>query len=274
MTARLHVRFVDGTEAHYFLKSAPSNEGRHLMEGEFNAMKELYKWAPDLVPEPHSFGEYLGHPETYFFLSQYIPMLDELPDPEILCSKLAKLHRDSISPNGQFGFHTNTCQGHIAQCVGWQKDWTIFFIKLLEHVISLDFEANGYWEDLDRIEQRLIQFIVPRLLDALFAEGRSIKPSFIHGDLWEGNTGNSPENGELFIFDSAGFYAHHEMEIGDWRCYYNKIGNPVYTQTYLRYMEPSEPKDEWEDRNRLYSIYYNVIYSVNHGSQGTAVRQL
>jgi hypothetical protein len=52
------------------------------------------------------------------------------------------------------------------------------------------------------------------------------------------------------------------MEIGEGRSHYNKIHDSVYTRTYLRYFAPSEPREEWDDGNRMYSIYYNVIYSV------------
>ncbi|KAH9906959.1 Fructosamine/Ketosamine-3-kinase [Xylariomycetidae sp. FL2044] len=246
-----------------------------MMEGEFNAMSELYKWAPEMVPKPHSWGKYaLNDQESYFFLSEYIDMSDRMPDPNRLCAGIANLHRDSHSPNGEFGFHITTCQGRVPQDVSWEKNWTVFFTKLLRHVMKMDFELNGRWEELDQVENRLIDHVVPRLLDALVEDGRQIKPSLIHADLWEGNTGTAFSNGAVYVFDCAAFYAHSEMEVGDWRCYYNKISNRVYTRTYLRKHGSSEPKEEWEDRNRLYSIYYNIIYSVNHLSQGKAVRQL
>ncbi|KAJ6447189.1 protein kinase-like (PK-like) [Purpureocillium lavendulum] len=276
ITAKLHLRLPGGAEERYFLKCAPDADGRVLLEGEFNAMSELYKWAPELVPKPHSFGKCASEKPTelYFFLSEYIDMTNRMPDPNQLCQKLARLHRESESPTGKFGFHTTTCQGRSAQCVDWEDNWRVFFTKLLQHVIKNDFELNGHWDELDQLEQRLLAEVVPRLLDALERDGRQVKPCLIHGDLWEGNTGTSLENGNIYIFDAAVFYAHHEMEVADWRCYYNKISNKIYTRTYLRYNSPSEPKAEWEDRNRLYSIYYNIIYSVNHLSQGTAVRQL
>ena len=139
--------------------------------------------------------------------------------------------------------------------------------------MALDFETNGYWKDLDILEQRILSYVIPRLIGNLERDGRSVKPSLIHADLWEGNTGTSYENGDIYIFDSGAFYAHNEMEIGDWRCHYNKIHNKVYTRTYLRHYGPSEPREEWDDRNRMYCIYFNVIYSVNHLDQGKAVRQ-
>ena len=123
------------------------------------------------------------------------------------------------------------------------------------------------------LEERTFEKVIPRLVGALESEGRSVKPCLIHADLWEGNTGTSYETGDVYVFDSGAFYAHNEMEIGDWRCHYNKIHNKIYTRTYLKFFGPSEPKGEWDDRNRMYSIYFNLIYSVNHMDQGRAVRQ-
>ncbi|KAH8820666.1 Fructosamine kinase-domain-containing protein [Xylogone sp. PMI_703] len=275
VTARIAVALPDGAEKQYFLKCATGEEGRVMMEGEFNAMSELYKTMPLFVPEPHSCGKYRdGSPETYFFLSQYIEMENRLPEPNQLCRKLAQLHKKSVSPTGKFGFHVTTCQGRIPQAVAWESSWTVFFTKLLRHVASLDFETNGHWEELDILEKRIFSDVIPTLIGNLERDGRTVKPSLIHADLWEGNTGTSTETGEIFLFDSGAFYAHSEMEIGDWRCHYNKIHNKIYTKTYRRhYQKVSEPKEEWDDRNRMYSIYYNVIYSVNHMAEGKAVRQ-
>jgi protein-ribulosamine 3-kinase len=274
VTARIAAELADGTPTRYFIKCATSDRGRLMMEGEFTSMSELHKTMPNFVPRPYTWGKYHNEsPETYFFLCEFIDMSDRVPDPNQLCSKLAQLHRTSISPTGAFGLQVTSCQGRIPQQVGWEKSWTTFFTKMLKHVMDLDFETNGHWDELDQLEKRLISHVVPRLIGNLEREGRTVKPCLIHGDLWEGNTGTSYETGDVYIFDSGAYYAHNEMEIGNWRCEYNKIHNRMYTKTYLRHYGPSEPKEEWEDRNRMYCIYFNVIYSVNHMTQGTAVRQ-
>ncbi|KAK3355577.1 Fructosamine kinase-domain-containing protein [Neurospora tetraspora] len=274
VTARLVLAFSDGSRGQYFVKSAPGNHGRSMMEGECSAMSELRKSAPDFAPAPLGWDKYkLEEPEAYFFVAEYVDMQDGMPHPDKLCSRLARLHRESQSPTGQFGFGISKCQGRVLQCVEWETNWTTFFVKLLRNVIVQDFEVNGSWEDLDIVERRFIERVVLRLLDALVENGRVLKPSLIHADLWEGNCGTSRDNGNIYIFDAACFYGHHEMDVADWRCNYNKISDPIYTNTYNRYQEPSEPKDEWEDRNRLYSVYYNLLYSVNHANAGTAVRQ-
>ncbi|KAL9045349.1 MAG: hypothetical protein Q9214_001592 [Letrouitia sp. 1 TL-2023] len=274
ITARITVELPDGAHARYFLKCAAEDRGRVMMEGEYNAMSELHRTMPNFVPKPVSWGKYrLGNPDTYYFLLDFIDMNDRIPEPNQLCSKLAQLHRNSISPTGKFGLHVTTCNGRTPQAVNGQSSWTTFFTNLLQHVVDLDFEVNGHWEELDLLEKRIFINVIPRLIGALERDGRSIKPCLIHADLWEGNTGTSYETGDIYVFDSGAFYAHNEMEIGDWRCHYNKIHNKIYTRTYLRYYGPSEPKEEWDDRNRMYSIYFNIIYSVNHMDQGKAVRQ-
>ena len=274
-TARLHLKFSDGQTNVYVLKTASGEVGRRLMESEFQAISALHNLDNLFAPKPHAWGKRSGPgPETYFLLLQFINMSDRLPDPDQLCRRLAQLHRNSVSPTGRFGFHINSCQGRTQQSLGWENSWGILFTKMLRHVAQLDTKTNGQWEALDQLESRIISHVIPRLLGALESEGRSIKPCLIHGDLWEGNTGTTCDTGNIYIFDAASFYAHNEMEIGNWRCFYNNIHKEVYTQTYLKNYAESEPMEEWDDRNRMYSIYYNILYSVNHGSQGTAIRQM
>lgn len=276
VTARLHLRLPDGREDVFLLKSAPLVLGGQMMEGEFYAMSEFYKFAPDFVPKPHSWGKYASEDfEAYFLLLEYLEMeTSSMPDPLELCSKLARVHRESQSPTGQFGFEVTTCQNVYPQEVGWESNWTTFYTKLLKHVMELDLSTNGHWDDLERVERRILTSVLPRLLDALTENGRTVKPSLIHANLWEGNTGTSLENGNLYIYDSPGFYAHNELDVADWRGYYNKINRDVYIKTYLKMFPPSEPKDEWDDRNRLYACYYYVWYSVHHKASGKAVRQM
>ncbi|KAL0256858.1 hypothetical protein SLS55_007667 [Diplodia seriata] len=121
ITACLQVSLPRGTIERYFLKCASEDAGRALIEGEFNAMSAIYEAAPAFVPRPHSWGEFRSKkPRTYFFLSQFIDIIsNRVPEPNQLCRKLARLHRDSVSPTGMFGFHVKTCQGRSAQHVGW-----------------------------------------------------------------------------------------------------------------------------------------------------------
>ncbi|KAL8796009.1 MAG: hypothetical protein Q9195_001585 [Heterodermia aff. obscurata] len=266
-TARISVELADGTFKEYFLKSAPEEAGRMMMEGEFAAMTELYRTMPSFVPQPLGHGKYRspGAP-TFFFLSDFVDMSGGLPDPGKLCARLAALHRDSVSPTGKFGFHIRTCQGKTPQATEWESSWTTFFTRSMTYMMTLDFAINGPWEDLERVEKRTLSHVIPRLIGVLEKDGRSIKPCLIHADLWDGNTGTSRETGDVYVFDSGAYYAHNEMEIGGWRCPYNRISDKIYTETYFRLYGMGEFPDEWDDRSRLYSVYYDILFSVNHKS--------
>ena len=242
------------------------------MEGEFNAMKEIYKTTPSLVPKPHAWGKFKApEPETYYFLCDFIEMKNQLPDPDRLCARLAELHRTSVSPTGRFGFHIPTYHGRFPQKVDWDSNWASFFRRLLGDALRLDLQTNGPWPDLERISERTLTKVVPRLLGALQENGREIKPCLIHGDLWEGNIGTTYGNDSIVIFDAGAYYAHNEMEIGMWRCVRHRIDAKVFTGHYLREYPVSEPVDEWEDRNRIYCVKMNVIHAAHH--RGDIVRQ-
>ncbi|QRD89691.1 hypothetical protein F9C07_1507406 [Aspergillus flavus] len=255
-TTRLSVEHPDGKEKVYFLKCAQSEDGRVLVQGEFNSMSEIYATAPGFVPKPYTWGTcYLDDTEAYFFISEFIDFSNKcLANRKVWVPCYDLLRKNS--PKRSMG---EKLDGFLFQAVGacsesrCEDEW-----------------PWGYFEILAR---RCVEAVVPRLIGVLGRDGRKVKPCLIHGDLWEGNTGTSLETGDIYVFDSAAFYAHNEMETGNWRCHYNNLRDPLYTQTYLSLIPPSDPRDIWDDRNCLYSVYYTVIYSVNHRCQGTAVRQ-
>ena len=274
-TARIAIELADGRTQKYYYKCASGDDGRATIDGEFGAMVELHKTLPSFVARPVASGHFrTGTTDTYYFFCDFVDLKKQIPEPHRLCKNLAELHRRSISPTGQFGFHVRTFNGRTAQAIEWSGSWASFFTQMMSHVMSLDLENNGYWAELDAIEQKTLAVVVSRLLGVLETGGRSVKPCLLHGNLWEGNTGTSYDTGDVYIYDGASFYGHNEMEIGDWRCPYNKIHAKIYTKTYLRHYGMSEPVEEWDDRNRLYSVYYNIIYSVNHKGQGSNVRQM
>lgn len=88
--ACINVLLLDSSPARYFLKCAAENRGRVMMEGEFNAMSELYKTIPGFVPQPVLWGKYqVDNPDIYYFLSHFLNIEDWVAELNQLCSKLA-----------------------------------------------------------------------------------------------------------------------------------------------------------------------------------------
>lgn len=136
------------------------------------------------------------------------------------------------------------------------KDLGEILTHQLKDFIKYDNEANGPWPEYDAACRQLIDVAIPRLLGPLQSNGREITPTLIHGDLWERNVGIDMETGETVIFDAGSTYDHNEMEFGTWRCSWTFYFNsPIYMRLYQRQIEPSEPVEEWDDRNGLYSMH-------------------
>ena len=230
---------------------------------------------PGLVPKPVGWGHYHnGECEVHFSLADYHEMdFSEAPEPSHFISQIADLHRKGTSPNGLFGFPVTTVCGVMERTVTWEESWAKSFTHQLQDVIRYDNETNGSWPQYDAACKQLIDVVIPRLLGVLQSEGRSIKPSLIHGDLWERNIGQDMQSGDNVVFDPGSVYAHNEMEFGTWRCswaYY--FNSPVWMRLYHDQIRPSKPEEEWDDRNRLYSLHPYLNDSAGH--RGSRSRQL
>ncbi|ETS75969.1 hypothetical protein PFICI_12913 [Pestalotiopsis fici W106-1] len=264
-TARINA--LDGSKqsVSYFLKYVAGDLGKNQLEGEFVGMTELHQLQPELVPKPIARGRLKNaNVPAYFLLIEFIDFIPGLPDPVKLGARLAALHAKSKAPNGRFGFHLQTYDGARLQAVAPTKSWTSFFGTLLAEAYRQDTETNGIWPELEIVHKRVQSHLIPRLIGALEAEGRSVKPTLIHGDLWDGNVGVQANTGDPWMivkFDCAVYYAHNEMEIGTWRAERHQLNAEVYRMEYLKNYEASEPKGEWDDRNLLYSTKTNFMHS-------------
>ncbi|KAI0478377.1 Fructosamine kinase-domain-containing protein [Xylariaceae sp. FL0804] len=274
-TARVSVILSNGDPKHYFLKCAKGSSARALAEGEYHSATAINEVVPNLVPKPAGWGHYQdGDAEVYFYLGDFHNMeCPAAPDADDFMSQIAELHTKGVSPNGMFGYPIPTVIGRMQRTVTWEKSWAESFTHQLRDVIGYDIETNGPWPELDAACAQLIAKVIPRLLGVLQSEGREIMPVLVHGDLWEQNIGVDKDTGRAVLFDPGCTYAHNEMEFGTWRCTWaSHFRSPTYMSFYQSEIEPSEPAEEWDDRNRLYSLHPYLTDSAGH--PGSASRQI
>ena len=196
----------------FFIKVLSKDLGKKMVGSEFESMKAIHSVVPDFVPEPIACGTYQTVPDTHFFLCEFRDMADaeEMPDPSEFTARLAELHKGQ-SANGKFGFHRTTYAGNLPQFVDWEDSWETFFTKSLRHALDLEIKAKGPLPEDDAVlVPILFEKVIPRLLRPLESDGRSIKPSLVHGDLWYANSGIDLDTGKSLIFDACCFYAHNE----------------------------------------------------------------
>lgn len=225
-------------------------------------MYELYKTMPSIVPTPRGSGRCVDSDACYY-LCDYVDIDHRPPDAAKLGQKIAELHRRSVSPTGKFGFHVVPYDGKLPLVAEWDSSWMSFYRKLLAGVYEHDVRVNGFWKELDDAMKMTLDMVVPRLLGVLEEDSLSVKPCLIHGDLWEENIGTDRRTGEIYVFDSCAYYAHHEMAAGMWRVDHHHMKPEVYRNEYFKNFEPDRPVEEYDDRNRLYSIKEQIMYSAH-----------
>jgi protein-ribulosamine 3-kinase len=209
-TGRIDVLLHDGTPQSFFIKVVSKELGMNMTKGEFLSISAIHNVLPEFVPRPISHGTYRTVPDTHFFLCEFREMIDDMPDPRKFAALLSTLHQKSSSPTGKFGFHVTTYAGNLPQFVAWENSWETFFAKTMRQALDLEIERKGYSEELDVLSRALFKKVIPRLLRPLESDGRMVKPSLVHGDLWYANAGIGIDNDQPLVFDACCFFAHNE----------------------------------------------------------------
>ncbi|EFR02384.1 hypothetical protein MGYG_05380 [Nannizzia gypsea CBS 118893] len=263
--AKITTKLLDGTIKTYFLKEAKGPSAFVMCEGEFESIKAINSVSPTLAPKPWIWGKYKEE-DSYFMLTDFREVGQQPPDPVKFTARLAGLHKSSVSPTGKFGFHTTTCHGTITQVTDlWEQSWAVLYRKQLAHMFAMDLEKHGRWPEFEQLCDITLNKVIPRLLEPLQSDGRSIKPCLLHGDCWDENTATDQATGEPFIFDAGSFYGHNEYDIGNWRALRHRLSESRYVESYKENFEPSEPSMEevdWNGRNLLYSLRFNTGTSI------------
>lgn len=166
----------------------------------------------DFTTKPIGWGSFKSLPGAHYYFCQFHDLDQEVPEPEKFCQGVATLHAKSQSPNGKFGFHIVTYNGDLPQNNDYADTWEEFFIHGFKHMIQLNIDRGGPWSELDGLDTTMIAKVIPRLLRPMETDGRSIKPSLVHGDLWCGNTAVDAATNRPLIYDPASFYAHNECK--------------------------------------------------------------
>ncbi|OQE93095.1 hypothetical protein PENNAL_c0006G01069 [Penicillium nalgiovense] len=271
-TGRIDVLLRDGTSQSFFIKVLSKDLGLNMTRGEFQSLLAMHNVLPEFVPRPVACGTYSTIPDTHFFLCEFQEMTDDMPDPHKFTALLSKLHRRSVSPTGKFGFHITTYAGNLPQFVGWEESWEVFFSKSMKHALDLEIKKKGPSMELDLLSRALFEKVIPRLLRPLESDGRVVKPSLVHGDLWYANSGINVDTDQPLVFDACSFFAHNECrfssgkfapayaeyigfedEFGQWQPACNRFG-AEYVAAYNTFAQISPPEEDFQGRLDLYRL--------------------
>ena len=60
------------------------------------------------------------------------------------------------------------------------------------------------------------------------------------------------------MFDVCSFYGHNEYDTGNWRAPRHRVSNKAYIREYKSKFPVSPPEEDWDARNLLYSLTFNI----------------
>jgi fructosamine-3-kinase len=146
---------------------------------------------------------------------------------------LAALHRNTSE---RFGWASDNWIGLSPQANGWSEDWI------------------GFWRErrlLPQLERAGLVSKAAPLLERLagFFPGHRPVPSLLHGDLWRGNAGFTPEG--AVIFDPAVYYGDREADLA-----MSELFGGFPRAFYAAY-EDAWPLDSgYAQRKNLYNLYH------------------
>ncbi len=155
-------------------------------------------------------------------------------------SKLAILHRKTTL---RYGCEHSNYIGSLHQPNKWKTSPAEFYItQRLEPQFELASTLGFHFGNLDSFYKTISEAIPTE------------PPSLIHGDLWSGNYLVS-ENGTAVLIDPAVSYSSREMDLAMMGLF---GGFP--SEVYKVYNEEFPLNPNWEDRRKLWQLYYLLVH--------------
>lgn len=214
-TAEIQTK-LDGKPVSYFIKVTDMKPGKIMFPGEVACLKTISDAMPGFCPTPLGWGHYASDPNVHFFLCEFIDMLDEPMDPDLLPEKVAEMHKKAPEPDGLYGFPVVIAGGVLPVCPARSKSWEDYFWRYMRYLFKAEEISQGPPPPkMARLLDILFNRIIPRLLRPLETGGREIIPRLLHSDLWDGNMATNSE-GSPVIFDPSCMYGHNESKRSPW----------------------------------------------------------
>jgi fructosamine-3-kinase len=159
---------------------------------------------------------------------------------------LVSLHKNT---HESFGLDHSNYIGRLPQYNFEESIASDFYIQQrLVPQFKMSFDKGYVFKDLDRFYS-IISEEIP-----------NEAPSLIHGDLWNGNYLIS-DKGEPSLIDPAIAYAPREMDLA-----MMKLFGGFSSDVYSMYNERFPLPDQWEERTKLWQLYYLLVHLNLFGS--------
>ncbi|KAK4223747.1 hypothetical protein QBC38DRAFT_512208 [Podospora fimiseda] len=208
----------------FFLKVHQGPQGKDMASCEYHAMTLLHN--------------------AHFFLCCFTNLSNKIPSVANFPALIANFHKNNKnkSPTGEFGFP----------------------ITMPNKIFDAEEKTHSPDEKFQKLRQNITTKVIPRLLRPLETEGRVLKPTLVHSDLWDGNASVDVDTGKPVIFDATPLcivlgqlIRVSTDELGPWWCPRYKMTDE-YIEEYIKHFPKSEPVEDFEDRGAFYNLRFDL----------------
>ncbi|WDE09603.1 fructosamine kinase family protein [Thalassomonas haliotis] len=222
-------------EHSYFIKLNDKSRLSHF-EAEAYSLGQLKAMQTFITPQCIALGTTLD--KSYIVLSHIDFCNDNAALWYQLGQQLAQMHKNSS--HGQFGWQYDNYLGNTRQPNDWQSNWRSFFAEQrIGWQLQLLSERSVYMGDIEHIIDMCHNGLAHH----------QVKPSLVHGDLWQGNIGFCAQG--PVIFDPACYYGDREVDIA-----MSELFGQFPGEFYRGYQELYPLSEGYERRKNIYNFYH------------------
>ncbi len=233
---------INTSKKSYFIKTKHSRNALTMFQAEVYALGLIQNTNTIQTPEVLICDTFQ---EFSFLVMEFIET--KLPsniDFENLGIKLAELHQNT---SDTFGLTQNNFIGSLFQSNKPNTSWVEFYTqeRLLPQLQLA--KQKGLLSDRDSYSEK----IIAEKLESLFFD---VKPSLLHGDLWNGNYLIS-KDGTPYLIDPAMYYGHFEVDIA-----MSKLFGGFGESFYKAHSKCFPVTQKTSSRIEIYQLYYLLVH--------------
>jgi fructosamine-3-kinase len=160
---------------------------------------------------------------------------------------LAELHKTQTQQ--MYGWQEDNFIGLTPQSNLWQKKWSCFFAEQrIGFMLQLLSEKGLVLANIDTVVESIKSLLT----------GHNPKPSMLHGDLWQGNTGFNKN--QPVLFDPAFYFGDRETDLA-----MTELFGRFPVQFYQGYADIWPLEVDYEYRKPIYQLYHVLNHALLFG---------
>ncbi|KAK8029804.1 hypothetical protein PG993_011095 [Apiospora rasikravindrae] len=225
----------ESEDEEFFVKILDCERADEMAMAEFECQKTLMQYIPDHVVPPIAWGKFQGDPTKAFYLTHFRYLHEKLPTTQQLLPIVKKLHLSSTSPTGKFGFPVTTFWGPPPMDNSWTDSWEEYFTRKFRAALEYGQQPHGRDDELCELGEQPTGEVSSQRCAMATSGTRTSKLT---------QAPECPSFSTLAAFTAT---------TKSMRSARNTLGQE-FVDTYKNEVGASEPQEDFDDRNALYSM--------------------